>query len=420
MNLRASALILDGLILVVPVLAADYVLSGLFPHRGFFWTDGGAGFRVGGLGLPGVLMATALSFTYFFLMEATRAQTLGKRYYGLVVQSASGGRASANAISGRTVLRLIDSLPLLYLLGALVAMLTGRRRRRIGDWVAGTVVVREDEAVLAPLWSSAVPVASVGAPPQGTATGMPPMAGSIPPLQGTPTGMPPMAGGIPEGAHAIQPASSAGGDWRIAAYPLVWFAAILLATFGLGLGKAEGAAEDAVALVASYEAARADHNGTLACSMLTAGQQRELVALVTGEYSTASASECPDHVLEARAESSLLAGQLPGFVEAGPRIAYASPNLVVLDSPEYPGLVLMAMRENGVLKLDERAAEEQEFILGCEHDGLLSAVQCGCTFDRLRVEAPLPARPDEITDAWRARAQADAQQCSGSASLFSE
>lgn len=141
-NLRASALVLDGLVLLVPLLVADYVLSRLFPHRGFFWGSARSSTLSADLGLPGVLMDTALSFTYFFLMEATRGQTIGKRHYGLRVQSAAGGPASINAISRRTVLRLIDQLPVFYLGGVFVAIVTGSRRRRLGDWLAGTVVVR--------------------------------------------------------------------------------------------------------------------------------------------------------------------------------------------------------------------------------------------------------------------------------------
>lgn len=82
------------------------------------------------LGLPGVLVISALTLSYFFLFEALRGQTIGKRRMGLRVQSAEGGPPGLNAISARTVLRLIDGL-VFYAVGALIAGLSGSRRRRL-------------------------------------------------------------------------------------------------------------------------------------------------------------------------------------------------------------------------------------------------------------------------------------------------
>jgi uncharacterized RDD family membrane protein YckC len=80
----------------------------------------------------------AFSLIYFFLCEATLAQTLGKRAMGLRVMTREGGAPSVNAISVRTVLRLIDDGPL----GLVVMLVSGKRRQRIGDLLAGTTVGR--------------------------------------------------------------------------------------------------------------------------------------------------------------------------------------------------------------------------------------------------------------------------------------
>jgi uncharacterized RDD family membrane protein YckC len=104
---RMAAVIIDGLVLVVPVLGIAWRLSVAFPHYGFFFSNSGvsstgsarSGFR---LGLPGVLIVSVLSFSYFFLFEALRGQTIGKRVMGLEVRSASGERAGLNAVSART------------------------------------------------------------------------------------------------------------------------------------------------------------------------------------------------------------------------------------------------------------------------------------------------------------------------------
>ena len=421
-NLRGSALILDGIILFVPVLAADYALSRVFPHRGFFWTnsEGRTGFSLVSLGWPGVLMTTALAFTYFFVMEATRGQTIGKRFYRLRVQSAAGGPASANAISGRTVLRLIDVLPFLYLLGSLVAILSGRRRRRIGDWVGGTVVVREDDLSPpppapppSPAGLPAGPVVNAFVPVRATPAGRPPIAGGMPPMAGTtqrPAAAPPApAPTMPPPPVIARPSR---WDWRIAAYPLAWIAAVLIATVALGLGKAEGAGEQAIALVHEYVQARDAGDGRRACSLLTPAQQRELVAVASGDYGSAIASRCPRYVLQSEAQT-LLNPHLSEAVSIGLNVPYASPTAAVVASPIFPTLQVTAVTEHGTLRLDTLGLERIEFVAGCERGSLLSAEQCGCTFDRLRAEGPVPEGSAQASASWRRRAQEVAEECRG-------
>jgi RDD family len=68
--------------------------------------------------------------------KALTAQTAGKRVLGLRVMQRDGSAPTVNQISVRTVLRLIDHSPL----GLIVMLLTGKRRQRIGDVLAGTTV----------------------------------------------------------------------------------------------------------------------------------------------------------------------------------------------------------------------------------------------------------------------------------------
>src|SRR6185437_4792784 len=84
----------------------------------------------------------ALVLLYYFALEVTTGQTAGKRLAGLRVVRADGGRPSASAVAGRTLLRLIDWLPLLYLVGFISVLATGQRRERLGDLAAGTRVMR--------------------------------------------------------------------------------------------------------------------------------------------------------------------------------------------------------------------------------------------------------------------------------------
>jgi uncharacterized RDD family membrane protein YckC len=120
------------------------VLTGLFvivaAIVGGFSAGGGA-FSIS-LGGPWFLLYLALLLLYYFAFETATGQSVGKLLFGLRVQRAEGGRPSAGAIAGRTVLRIVDWLPLFYLIGFIAMLGTGVRRQRLGDIAANTVVAR--------------------------------------------------------------------------------------------------------------------------------------------------------------------------------------------------------------------------------------------------------------------------------------
>lgn len=80
-----------------------------------------------------------LLLAYYFVLEACFGRTIGKRLLSLRVVQVGGGRPSISAIAIRTVGRIIDVLPALYVLGMIV-MATGSERQRIGDRLAHTTV----------------------------------------------------------------------------------------------------------------------------------------------------------------------------------------------------------------------------------------------------------------------------------------
>jgi uncharacterized RDD family membrane protein YckC len=84
----------------------------------------------------------AVVLWYYFVFEVTVGQSVGKRLLGLRVTRTDGSRPSAAAIAVRTLLRLVDWLPFLYLVGFLAMLATGERRQRLGDLAAKTRVVR--------------------------------------------------------------------------------------------------------------------------------------------------------------------------------------------------------------------------------------------------------------------------------------
>ena len=76
-----------------------------------------------------------------------RGQTLGKRVLGLRVMDARGLKLHVSQIVIRNVLRAVDTLPLLYMVGG-IACAVNRHSQRLGDIAANTVVVRRQTMVI--------------------------------------------------------------------------------------------------------------------------------------------------------------------------------------------------------------------------------------------------------------------------------
>jgi len=148
------------------VLQAALYLAGILTFA--------VGPRIGG-GLPAVVqaMGPALSilFTfcvywgYFAFFEIIwSGRTPGKRVAHIRVIKESGRPINVYESIGRNVLRAVDFLPVMYGLGVVV-MILNRQSRRIGDFVAGTVVVYDTvTGGLAPDWHAAPGSAAPNAP----------------------------------------------------------------------------------------------------------------------------------------------------------------------------------------------------------------------------------------------------------------
>jgi uncharacterized RDD family membrane protein YckC len=96
-----------------------------------------------GMAFAGAFMAT-LSLYFVGFEWFWDGQTPGKRAFDLRVVADGGGPASVGAVFVRNILRVADLLPGFapYALGGFV-MFVNRRSKRIGDYAAGTMVVRE-------------------------------------------------------------------------------------------------------------------------------------------------------------------------------------------------------------------------------------------------------------------------------------
>lgn len=141
---RALAQIIDGLVAFGIFFFAGMQIAPRFGGR----TE--AGFDLtGGPALVVMAVVTAVLFAYFVLLEGTLGATLGKLTAGIRVRSVDGGRAGIGASLVRNLLRIIDGIAV-YLVGAVVMLLT-KRKQRLGDLAARTVVVEHN-------WGGAVRV----------------------------------------------------------------------------------------------------------------------------------------------------------------------------------------------------------------------------------------------------------------------
>ena len=110
-------------------------------------TDGEASVNLDGL--P-ALSFFAIMVLYYGVLESTSGQTLGKLLFGVrVVNLADGSRPATGAIVARTLLRLIDILPVGYIVGLVAVIVTGDKRQRLGDLAGGTTVTRAERALRA-------------------------------------------------------------------------------------------------------------------------------------------------------------------------------------------------------------------------------------------------------------------------------
>ncbi len=123
--------------------------------------EGAAGLGVG----LWLLIFFAAQWVYFALLEGWLGRTPGKAAFGLRVVTTTGRPIGFRAAALRNVLRAADALPLTYTAGllsiaGLASMCFTRRFQRLGDLVAGTLVIVPERATASAalaLWPVAQP-----------------------------------------------------------------------------------------------------------------------------------------------------------------------------------------------------------------------------------------------------------------------
>jgi uncharacterized RDD family membrane protein YckC len=153
---RAIAALLDSIviaILIIPVGMWAAVRWGGVTPNGFELQGTAAFFTFFMIGIFWLL--------YYWLFEGMFGTTLGKLVMQVKVQRLDGSNIGLGKSLIRNLLRVIDGIGL-YLVGFLVALLSSKKQR-LGDHVAGTIVVRSNAAKAARVAATVALVAVIAA-----------------------------------------------------------------------------------------------------------------------------------------------------------------------------------------------------------------------------------------------------------------
>ncbi len=136
-----GARLLAHLIDIVFFLVPAFVLAGN-AYGAYFGGLTESGFNLNGFPALEVISAVVLVFlVYLVFFEGVLGGTPGKFILALRVRSVEGGACGLGGAVVRNLLRLVDGIAV-YLVALIVALVT-KKKQRVGDLAAHTVVVRE-------------------------------------------------------------------------------------------------------------------------------------------------------------------------------------------------------------------------------------------------------------------------------------
>ena len=174
---RAGAFLLDFTLQVILIIVSVFVIAWMFSSMGF------RGWNVAG-SLSAVVVFLLRNFYFIFFEIGRKAATPGKRALGLRVAARNGGRLTANAVLARNFMRELEVfLPLSLLLmtvedevSAWIRLLGiawtavfvlfplfNRDKLRVGDLIAGTIVIHAPRTKLKKDITSAAPLSTAAA-----------------------------------------------------------------------------------------------------------------------------------------------------------------------------------------------------------------------------------------------------------------
>ncbi|UDQ98732.1 RDD family protein [Lentisphaerota bacterium WC36G] len=133
---RASAFLIDFLIILTFIWVVNTPMSAIFNIA-----DGGGVVKA----LYVVLMAFISNFYFIFIEYFYHGKTLGKKMLKIKVIDSDALSLTFYQILIRNLMRSIDTLPFFYGT-AVLAMFFGKNNRRLGDIVAGCLVICDEVA----------------------------------------------------------------------------------------------------------------------------------------------------------------------------------------------------------------------------------------------------------------------------------
>lgn len=288
------------------------------------------------LGPAGLVTVVGLLFTlyYFFAFEAYGGQTPGKRLLGLRELRSDGSEPGLGPVAVRTLARLIDHSPI----GLIVLVAGGRRRQRIGDIAAATIVTRTSPGRLFP---------------EG-------VAGAV----------------AAERALRVTPG-------RVVAAVVV--AVVSIGNVAWGAAEIDGEIErgEASTTVRSFVSAATAGRPSRACRMLTAAYRADLARI-------AETRDCPRAVRRLYRRGTV---DVDGRAFTRRELRAMRPKIAIHDTLGWPALAsaytpgdeyMFALVESGDRwRIDGLASVRRDFVFGCESTGGAWPV-CSCLYDSLR------------------------------------
>jgi len=127
---RIAAQIVDSIVLLVFFYLIGFAMSGSFTFQ-YYGADA----------YPFMAAYFLVFLLYYILLEGSMGQTLGKKALKLKVVRESGEPCGYGPAAARTILRIVDVLPIFYIIG-MILIARSERKQRLGDSVAKTVVVK--------------------------------------------------------------------------------------------------------------------------------------------------------------------------------------------------------------------------------------------------------------------------------------
>jgi uncharacterized RDD family membrane protein YckC len=93
----------------------------------------------------GIIIGFTVYLAYFLILESLTGASIGKFSLGLRIRQSDGRKCTFKQCLVRTIFRFFEANPLVSYLPAAIAVIATPRKQRIGDLVAGTVVVSLSE-----------------------------------------------------------------------------------------------------------------------------------------------------------------------------------------------------------------------------------------------------------------------------------